>query len=577
MTRPCILSLICTILFFLIGSTLSGASTGRITRQQGEQDAPTAILLQTVVSGLSTPLYVTNAKDGTNRLFIVEQGGRIKVLQPGSTTPTVFLDISSKVLFSGEQGMLGMAFHPQFAINGRFYVNYTRKSPVNDGATVIAEYTVSTSDPNVADLATERVFLTIQQPFTNHNGGMIEFGPDHYLYIGMGDGGSSNDPGNRAQNVDELLGKMLRIDVDTPNPPDLYSSPASNPFFGNIPGRDEIYAVGLRNPFRWSFDRMTGELYVADVGQGAREEIDILELGKNYGWRIMEGTICTPAFGTTCNMSGLTLPIFDYTHVSGRCSISGGYRYRGARSTLPFGAYVFGDYCTGEIWQLFPAISGGTQTLLIDTPNNTLPSFGEDEAGEIYAVSLAGSISLITASPAPPACTYTVNPTSVFFPFQGGSSMFSIASGSDCNWLTATNSSWITITSATSGTGSGTINFTVGQNLTSLPRTGRINIGGKSITIVQACMASDGCRYLLSEIERSIAKGGGTGTLDVVAGNRCAWQATTNSDWISVTSGSPAIGNGTISYLVEANPTGKKRIGMITVGKSVFTIKQKGR
>ena len=210
-------------------------------------------------------------------------GDRIPVLQAGSVSPTLFLDMSSRVLYGGERGLLGLAFHPQFSSNRRFFVNYTRRF---DGATVIAEYRVSAANPNVAD-TTETVLLTIPQPYENHNGGMIEFGPDGYLYIGMGDGGSGNDPGNRAQNLEELLGKMLRIDADRPQIP-----PPGNPFVG-APGRDEIFAYGFRNPWRFSFDRLTGELYAGDVGQSAREEVDIVTRGGNYGWRVFEGTRCT--------------------------------------------------------------------------------------------------------------------------------------------------------------------------------------------------------------------------------------------------------------------------------------------
>src|SRR5881409_831712 len=201
-----------------------------------------AIQLETVATGLTSPLYVTSARDGTDRRFIVQQGGVIKVLQPGATTPTVFLDITTHVLSGGERGLLGLAFHPRYAVNGRFFVNYTRQT---DGATVIAEYRVSDADPNAAG-STETVLLTIAQPFANHNGGMIEFGPDGFLYIGMGDGGSANDPGNRAQNTAQLLGKILRIDVNRP-----LSPPSTNPFFGSIPGRDEIFAYGFRNPWRF--------------------------------------------------------------------------------------------------------------------------------------------------------------------------------------------------------------------------------------------------------------------------------------------------------------------------------------
>lgn len=339
--------------------------------------------LQPVLSGLSSPLYVTNAKDGTNRLFIVEQGGIIKVLHPGSTTPTVFLNITPIVLSGGEQGLLGLAFHPQYATNRRFFVNYTRQT---DGATVIAEYKVSAANPDVADTAEVRL-LTIDQPFPNHNGGMIEFGPDHFLYIGMGDGGSGNDPGMRSQNIDLLLGKMLRINVDVPNGQIPYSSPPTNPFFGTTAGRDEIYAYGFRNPFRWSFDRGTGQLVVGDVGQSAREEVDIVTLGGNYGWRVFEGSLCTGLDPTLCSGGNFIGPITEYDHSGGRCSITGGYVYRGALSTLPTGSYVFADFCTGEIFLL----DHGIRTVILGSGVN-ISSFGEDEAGEIYVVGLGGTL-----------------------------------------------------------------------------------------------------------------------------------------------------------------------------------------
>jgi uncharacterized protein (TIGR03437 family) len=353
--------------------------------------ATTNIQLEPVLSGLSSPVYLTHAHDGSNRLFIVEQQGRIKVLQPGSTTPTVFLDIMSKVLSGGERGLLGLAFHPQYPVNRRFFVNYTRQT---DGATVVAEYRTSASNPHVADTA-ETVLLTISQPFSNHNGGMVEFGPDGYLYIGMGDGGSGNDPGNRAQNINELLGKMLRLNVDQPNGTIPYSSPSDNPFFGSTPGRDEIYATGLRNPWRFSFDRATGRLYAADVGQGAIEEIDIITRGGNYGWRVYEGTRCTNNDPALCNPSNYIAPIVEYSHTGGRCSVTGGYVYRGTRGSLPVGAYVYADYCTGEIFML----DNGTQYLLRDT-SIFISAFGEDEAGEIYVVGLGGTVHrLVNASP----------------------------------------------------------------------------------------------------------------------------------------------------------------------------------
>jgi hypothetical protein len=302
------------------------------------------------------------------------------------------------VLSGGERGLLGLAFHPQFATNRRFFVYYTRQT---DGSIQIAEYHASVADPNVAD-TTETVILTIPHPsFANHNGGMMAFGPDGFLYIGTGDGGSANDPANNSQNINALLGKILRIDIDHPTSSTVpYSSPSSNPFFGSTPGADEIYAYGLRNPWRFSFDRGTGQLYVADVGQGSREEVDIVTLGGNYGWRIMEGSICNPNFnGGVCTPpAGHIPPIAEYSHSLGRCSITGGYVYRGFRSSLPTGAYIFGDFCTGEIFMLQNGLD--TSPVLLVTTRN-ISSFGEDESGEIYLVGLGGTVDRIINPNAP--------------------------------------------------------------------------------------------------------------------------------------------------------------------------------
>jgi len=354
------------------------------------QGAAPAIRLKPFLSGLDKPVYVTSARDGSNRLFIVELDGLIKVVQPGSRTPTVFLDIRDKVLTGLEQGLLGLAFHPQFSTNRQFFVNYTRAA---DGATVIARYRARGGDPNVAK-PTETVLLLINQPFANHNGGMLEFGPDGFLYIAMGDGGSGNDPRNRAQNLKKLLGKILRIDVDRPDGVRPYSSPATNPYFGDLTGRDEIFATGLRNPWRFSFDRQTGDLIAGDVGQGQREEIDLIALGGNYGWRIWEGNRCNDP--GNCAAAGFVFPIAEYEHTGGRCAVTGGYVYRGSRASLPDGAYVFGDYCSGEIFVL----EGGSMSLLLDTDLN-ISSFGENEAGEIYVVGLGGTVHRIAPPPAP--------------------------------------------------------------------------------------------------------------------------------------------------------------------------------
>src|SRR5215216_5128953 len=383
MTRTKLLLSCIAIIGTLCPSLDSVIAGSRLSTSLAQEQAAATELVQ-VFSGLTSPVYITNSHDQTNRLFIIEKPGRIKVARPNANTASIFLDISSSVLSSGsEQGLLGLAFHPQFAQNRRFFVDYTRRG---DGATVIAEYQASQFNADTAD-ANERVLLVIPQPFENHNGGMVEFGRDGFLYIGMGDGGSGNDPGNRAQNTGELLGKMLRIDVDRTEGSLPYASPADNPFSGPTPGRDEIYAYGLRNPWRFSFDRATGELYAADVGQGAREEINIITRGGNYGWRVMEGNSCTSNDPALCIPSRFVAPIAEYNHTNGRCSITGGYVYRGTKGTLPAGAYVYGDFCTGEIFLL----NGNSSVELLDT-DLSVSSFGEDEAGEIYVVSLAGTI-----------------------------------------------------------------------------------------------------------------------------------------------------------------------------------------
>jgi glucose/arabinose dehydrogenase len=346
------------------------------------------VRLDPVATGLQSPLYVTHSRDGSGRLFIVEQGGRVKLLKPGAGTPTVYLNIASRVRAGGEQGLLGLAFHPQFATNRRFFVNYTR---VPDGATVIAEYQGPPAGVDVADPNTERILLVVAQPFENHNGGMIEFGHDGFLYIAFGDGGAENDPGNRAQNPNDLLGKILRIDVNGAQP---YAIPPDNPFAGGG-GRPEIYALGLRNPFRFSFDRVTGALFAGDVGQNAREEIDIVTRGGNYGWRVFEGTLCTGLGPGACDPTLFVRPSVEYAHQAGRCAVIGGYVYRGQAGSLPLGSYVFGDLCTGEIFLDSPS------RLLIDTTFN-LASFGEDGAGEVYVVDLAGAVYRFAADTPPP-------------------------------------------------------------------------------------------------------------------------------------------------------------------------------
>ncbi len=343
--------------------------------------------LRSVVQGLERPVGVAHAGDGSGRLFIVQQGGEILVFDGSQLLPAPFLDLSSSVSTGSEQGLLGLAFHPDYETNGFFYVNLTNVA----GDTLILRFTVS-ADRNVANPASVALVLGVDQPFANHNGGQLAFGPDGKLWIGLGDGGSAGDPGNRAQNGNTLLGKILRIDVDQGIP---YGIPADNPFVANPAVLDEIWALGLRNPWRFSFDRLTGDLFIADVGQNDWEEVNFEPVtsggGRNYGWRRMEGAHCfNPA--TNCNDGSLTLPVLEYSHSLG-CSITGGHRYRGTEMPEHFGKYFFGDYCSGRIWVGEENLQTGnwTRTELLDS-DLSISTFGEDERGEIYVADHDGAL-----------------------------------------------------------------------------------------------------------------------------------------------------------------------------------------
>jgi glucose/arabinose dehydrogenase len=334
------------------------------------------------IAGLQNPVDIANARDGSGRLFIVEQSGRIRVTKNGQLTPTPFLDLTALVQFGGEQGLLGLAFHPEFRDNGLFFVNYTRR---DDGATVVARYRVSVNDPDRADPASAVQLLLIPQPFVNHNGGALKFGPDGYLYVATGDGGSANDPGNRAQNSFEWLGKLLRIDVDRGAP---YAIPPDNPFASGSSGRPEVWVYGLRNPWRIAFDRQTGDLYIADVGQDAVEEVDFVPAaagaGANFGWHVMEGSRCTAlGGGPACGSSLFTNPVIEYTHAFG-CSIIGGSVYRGTQIAALFGRYVYGDLCSGTMWSAARNVNGVWTTRQELATGFAITTFGEDEAGELY-------------------------------------------------------------------------------------------------------------------------------------------------------------------------------------------------
>jgi len=338
-----------------------------------------------VASGISSPVAIAASGDSSRRLFILERSGRI-LLQRGNAKPEVFLDIQPRVSCCNERGLLGIAFHPEFASNGTFYLNYT-----NVGFdTVIAAYQVS-ANPDQAEFNSEAILLLIPQPFANHNGGQLAFGPDGYLYIGTGDGGGTGDPRNNAQNGQSLLGKILRINV-VPGQP--YTIPVANPFIGNPSFRDEIWALGLRNPYRFSFDRLTGDLLIADVGQSAVEEVNFQPAGagggQNYGWRRMEGSQCFNP-GSGCGSNDFTMPAFQYQNAGARCSIIGGYRYRGSASALQ-GSYIFGDFCSGEIVAArLDSNQQWVQEVLLDTAL-MISSFGEDDNGELLVVDLNGTV-----------------------------------------------------------------------------------------------------------------------------------------------------------------------------------------
>lgn len=392
-----------------------------------------SIALVPVATGLSSPVYVTHAGDGTGRLFIVEQPGVIRIFDGSQVLPTPFLDIQSLVSCCNERGLLSLAFHPDYPTKGFFYVDYTD----NSGDTVVARYSVS-GNPNVANPDSAFPVLTVDQPFPNHNGGQLQFGPDGYLYIGMGDGGSGGDPNNNGQSLNTLLGKILRIDIDSGSP---YAIPPNNPYVG-IAGEDEIWAIGLRNPWRFSFDRLIGDMFIGDVGQNSLEEIDfqpVASMGcENYGWRLMEGsrcfnpsTNCSPGLPTGCNPTGtLVLPIIEYTHQNNPCdSVTGGYLYRGSGVPGIYGLYMYADYCRGTIWGALgvvsaylgppeiegvppgekpPGVAQWFPKLLLDT-SLLISSFGEDEDGELYVVDIGGTIFRIAAPVvlSPPSGSYS--------------------------------------------------------------------------------------------------------------------------------------------------------------------------
>jgi glucose/arabinose dehydrogenase len=349
---------------------------------------PAPYQLQEAYPHLSFDLPVEFAmpNDGTNRTFVLAQKGVIHVFpnQTDTRNASTFLNITKQVVSGGERGLLGLAFHPKFKQNGYFYVNYTRGNPLE---TAISRFQVSKNNPNQADPASERVLLTYQQPYNNHNGGKIAFGPDGYLYISAGDGGSGGDPQNNGQNLSTLLGKIIRIDVDQQQGNLPYAIPKDNPFKRNGKGfREEIYAYGLRNVWKFSFDASTGQLWAGDVGQNTREEVSIIERGGNYGWRLMEGKDCFKA--RNCDQASLKKPVWEYLHASddGQ-SITGGVVYRGRQFSALTGKYIYGDYLSGKVWALAIKEDGTVFNELLLDYDGLIAAFGEDKNGEVYVCS----------------------------------------------------------------------------------------------------------------------------------------------------------------------------------------------
>ena len=440
--------------------------------------------LQTIqiATGLGQPTDIQSAGDGSGRLFVLDQPGVIRIVRAGSVAAQPFLDIRSKVLSGGERGLLGLTFPPDFSNKQRFYVNYTDLN----GNTVVASYRVS-ANRDVADASSEVVLLHITQPFENHNGGQLRFGPDGYMYVGMGDGGGAGDPSGNGQSRGTMLGKMLRIDVETA--PGTVLVPADNPFV-NQPGTPTIWALGLRNPWRFSFDRATGDLWIADVGQGSYEEVNFQPQssrgGENYGWNRMEGLHC---FTPNCDPTGLTLPVSEYTHDDG-CSITGGFVYRGSQSPSLVGTYVFSDLCSGTIWGLKRQGSQLVREVLLKT-GFSVTTFGEDESGEVYFTDYNTGAMYQIVAPAvfSPVCSYAIDSGGQALTAGGGTATVAVSTGSGCAWNATTDLPWVSVRQGGSGSGAGQVTLDIAANAGG-PRTGAVAIAGLAFTIQQAAVTA---------------------------------------------------------------------------------------
>lgn len=359
---------------------------------------PTGVRPEVVVAGLTAPVEVATAADGSGRLFVAERPGSIRIVKDGVLEGDPFVDIHERITSGGERGLLGLAFHPDYPADPRFFVDYTDL----DGNTVVSEFRADGPDPDRANRESERILLRIDQPFANHNGGGLAFGQDGMLYIAMGDGGSGGDPQANGRRLDTLLAKILRIDVDVETGPDKpYGIPPDNPFLNVAGARPEIWLTGLRNPWRMRFDRVTGDLWIGDVGQGKWEEIDVARDGVgglDFGWNTMEGFHCF-ASAEGCDQTGLTLPVAEYSH-DGGCAVIGGVVVRDRRAGLLDGRYLFGDACSDNLWLLDPAGDGRREPVLAGKLGRSLSSIGEDEDGTVYATSLSAGELLRISAPA---------------------------------------------------------------------------------------------------------------------------------------------------------------------------------
>ena len=363
-----------------------GSRTSLAIPSKSMQSPSVSYSLELLADGFQKPIYITHAGDSTGRLFVVEQSGIIRIVTGGHVLDKPFLDLSDKITRrSSEQGLLGLAFDPDYSNNGQFFVHYSD----NNGDTVVMRLFVS-SDANRANHQSGSKVLEQSQPYRNHNGGQIAFGPDGYLYVGLGDGGLAGDPHKNGQNLATWLGSILRVSIESPVG---YSVPSDNPFVENKDALSEIWAYGLRNPWRFSFDRITGDLYIADVGQNDWEEINFQPAdslgGENYGWSNMEGNHC---YRLGCESVLFSAPIAEYRHSNGTCSVTGGYVYRGEALLHMRGSYVYGDFCSGTIWTISRTMSGDWDEALIIESELQISSFGEDEFGEVYVVDYAGGI-----------------------------------------------------------------------------------------------------------------------------------------------------------------------------------------